>query len=573
MYKLLIVDDESYILDWLFALFMGKNEMNLDIYTAGCGSKALEIINNTRIDIIVTDISMPGMSGLELLERVKKNWPACQIIIFTGTNNFDYVYEAIQYEKVKYLLKMEKDEKIIEAVENAIREIDRSVELERILEDSRRQAEDAKPLLQKELLLNILYGVHCCQDKEPLNQLEITLNPQQSTVILLCSIKNIAANISSTERNRFYFAVKLLVNQNVPDSICRVQTMDDQVHLIWLLQSEAEEGLSDSIYTDWQENCLRVKGALEKVQDICLDSFHLNVSFAMSDKGVVWENLSEEYARLKSFLYGNKKTGNELVLFTEENKVCHEKGHPEEETEGGLSVKMACMKLGQLKILENYLESGHREEFHLQLASLIECLRNVQCEGSLQAFELYNSVSLMYLSYINRRGISDRIAAVTDLQKLVNVRKNNTWSESVDFLYEVQEAIFEAQSVMADSQVLNVVSKIKLYIDQNLSGDLSLIKLADLFHFNSSYLSRLFKTGTKTNLSDYIFNKRIEQGKKLLEENKLKVQEIAFAVGYDSPKSFARLFKKSQGVTPQEYRNFYLLHNNMSLLNTKSKAL
>ena len=84
---------------------------------------------------------------------------------------------------------------------------------------------------------------------------------------------------------------------------------------------------------------------------------------------------------------------------------------------------------------------------------------------------------------------------------------------------------------------------------------MQLTTLADRFHFNPSYLSRLFKNVTGVNLSDYIFSCRMEESKKLLGNEYIKVEEVARKVGYQSAKSFSRLFKRFQGVTPQMYRD------------------
>ncbi len=98
------------------------------------------------------------------------------------------------------------------------------------------------------------------------------------------------------------------------------------------------------------------------------------------------------------------------------------------------------------------------------------------------------------------------------------------------------------------------IKQIKLYINEHLPDNLSLACLAELFHFNPSYLSRLFKAETGTNLSDYITEMRVERAKLLLQDYKLKIYDVSSAVGFESPHYFTRFFKKSTGLTPYEYR-------------------
>ncbi len=568
MYKLLIVDDETYILDWLYHLFKENEELDLDIYTARSGSKAWEIINKTRIDIVLTDINMPGMSGLQLLNNVRRNWPGCKVIFLTGMSQFDYVYEAIQYSEVKYLLKTEKDEKIVEAVARTIKEIDDSIELERILNDSKKQVEEAKPLMRKEFLLNLLYGAGLSEGSELFRQLDIPLDPERPVSIILCAIENIPAHISYSHKNRLIFAVKLLVDQNMPECFSSIQTVDDQFHMLWFIQRKNTDPCERLEFSgdDGRKAEILLKGALEKVQDICADSLALNVSFLLSDEEFSLDEAPGKYAQLKSMLFNSRRSGNEIILFKKEYRQGQEEAGADKHE--ALQVRLAGLKAGQSRILENYLEAGQKEQFQKQLSSIIEGLREIQSRSCLPAVELYNSIALIFLSYLNRRNLADRIENGPDLQKLASADGHDTWSAAVDYLYRIQEEIFRIRDFTAETQAMNEAAQIRQYIDNNLDKDLSLIRLADIFHFNSSYLSRLFKAGLGINLSDYIFNKRIEQGKRLLEENRLKVHEIALAVGYDSPKSFARLFKKSQGVTPQEYRNSYLPVNNMSIPDT-----
>lgn len=106
--KLLIVDDEAYIVDWLFDL-LHEQFPELTVRRAYSGIQAMHILENEPIDLLVADIQMPRMTGIQLMEQVCKNWPKCRILFLTGFGEFDYVYTAIQKKGVRYLLKTEDD--------------------------------------------------------------------------------------------------------------------------------------------------------------------------------------------------------------------------------------------------------------------------------------------------------------------------------------------------------------------------------------------------------------------------------------------------------------------------------
>ena len=123
MYNLLIVDDEPIIADSLSDLFTDYTGLEFEVSKAYSAKKALGILNTTRMDIVLTDIRMPGMSGIEMLEEIHGRWPQCKVIFLTGYDNFEYAYKAIEDKAFAYILKTEGDEKIIKVVEKAVYEI------------------------------------------------------------------------------------------------------------------------------------------------------------------------------------------------------------------------------------------------------------------------------------------------------------------------------------------------------------------------------------------------------------------------------------------------------------------
>lgn len=100
MYRLLIVDDESHVVDWLYELFRDIDHIEFDIYRAYSASSALLLMEKAKIDIVITDINMPRMNGLQLVEKIKTEWPECRVIFLTGYNEFEYAHKAIQNDAV-----------------------------------------------------------------------------------------------------------------------------------------------------------------------------------------------------------------------------------------------------------------------------------------------------------------------------------------------------------------------------------------------------------------------------------------------------------------------------------------
>ena len=122
LFRVLIVDDEPMVVDEVSALLASQENMCLDILMAYTAKDALEIVQKGRIDILITDIEMPEMSGLDLMKRVSAQWSECKLIVLTGYPDFNYAYEAIRNQASAYILKTEPDQHLLEAVNKAISE-------------------------------------------------------------------------------------------------------------------------------------------------------------------------------------------------------------------------------------------------------------------------------------------------------------------------------------------------------------------------------------------------------------------------------------------------------------------
>lgn len=124
MYRVLVVDDEPYVVHAIADLLEEKSRYELDVYYAYHGSAALEIFEKGRIDLLICDIRMPDISGLQLFQTVKECWPLCKTIFLTAHSNFDYAYQAISLYTAGYILKSEPEEQLLKCVDQALKAID-----------------------------------------------------------------------------------------------------------------------------------------------------------------------------------------------------------------------------------------------------------------------------------------------------------------------------------------------------------------------------------------------------------------------------------------------------------------
>lgn len=158
MIRLLIVDNERWIVRNLLDLFGHWDKLELEVYGAYSAAEALEQLGKMKFDIVLSDIRMPGMDGLELQQEIRRHWPWCKIIFLSGYNEFDYIQQVMRGGGVDYLLKTEGEEAILHAVEQAAAQLDAAVEAEALIGRAHRQLQLARPLLLGDYLLELMQG-------------------------------------------------------------------------------------------------------------------------------------------------------------------------------------------------------------------------------------------------------------------------------------------------------------------------------------------------------------------------------------------------------------------------------
>jgi two-component system response regulator YesN len=551
MYRLLIVDDEAIIADGLYEVFNNLKDIDLDIYKAYSGQEALSLLNRTRIDIVLTDILMPGMNGLQLMEIIHARWPKCKVIFLTGHNEFDYVYAAIQYEGVSYLLKTEGYDKIIAAVANAVNEIENNFKMDALLQQAQEQLGTTRNLLQEIYLNNVLRGELSGPEinQQQFDALGIPLKAKEPVIMLIGRIDDVSKRAAYSEKNRWIYCIRLIAEQYLSGCVNYVNFTSENSTLIWLVQPGegiARDGAEKE--ASWNSLLTFIKGIAELMQEAFLKSAGKSVSFALDDSPAGWSHMQDRFLTLKMLL--NYRIGKGSGMLLTDKSVLEKDLH--------YAGEVGKMQSNRLKInaLEEILEYGTKEDF---LACLNELTEKLAATGSMHdivALEHYYSIALVMLSHINKWNLTEKIAFKIGLYKLINMEAHDSWSSAVEYLKQLGTILFEIKDREEEKRGQDVIGVIQKHIMDNihLQNEVSLVRLAELVYFNPSYLSRLFKQVTGVNLSDYVSEYRIKKARRMLESPEHKIHEVAEAVGFGSATNFARFFKKLTGMTPNEYR-------------------
>lgn len=558
MYRLLIVDDEPPITNALYEVFQGIQSLELDIYKAYSGEKAMELLTKTKVDIVLTDIRMPRMDGLQLLENIRQEWPQCRVILLTGHNDFDYIYRAIQYKGVSYLLKTEGYDKIIKTVEDTVKEIDNSLKMENILRNANEQMALASSLLQKDLIMDILKGKANVSDLtcEQFENLGLPLDPSEPVLIMIGRFDNLHGRMPYTEKLSLFYSVKLIADRHLSCRTVHINILDENDNMVWILQPilyEKSDALSiHAPVTDksevWHRIEVFVKGTAESIQASCKETLGHTVSLAMCNEAVKWAELGDKYIYLNQLLNYKSGSGTEMILLDLYTKTDCLENHNDRIV---MNIQANLRKLDKMRDL---LERGQSNEFFEILDEVSECFKGIRSRHYNPALEAYYAISVMLLSCINRWNLSENIAFSIGLSKLTHIDEHDSWEDAVEYFKKLAQTIFKLQADKKEDSIKDIIERLHEYITEHINQDLSLINLAEYIHFNPSYLSRLYKQITNENLSDYILQSKIAQAKLLLRTTDLKIHKVAEAVGYNTAQSFTRFFKKIVKMTPEEYR-------------------
>lgn len=559
MYRLLIVDDEAIIVNGLYEIFSNMKNLDLDIYKAYSGEGAIHWLKRTRIDIVITDIMMPGISGMQLLDEIHRNWPQCRVIFLTGYDEFEYVYKAIQHNRVSYILKNEDIDKVVSAVENAIEDIRTEIKAEDLLNRAKEQVNIALELFQKDYFIHLINEDKSISvSKSVFEQLDIKMFHDKPVLLLLGQVNNISADFLYWDKIQYLYSVRIIISKYLSTKIMSACVLDENYRLILFAQpredSFTDEQIGEDIAVLYERVVSFLKGTLEAVQTACMESLGASISFALSGQPCSWEAVSKKYISLTQLLNYRIGTGIEMLLIDNEIKNNVEVGSSDLIGNNNIEI-LENVRQWKLDTIEMYLESGQMEKYFEVLSQLLEPIKLINNKSCNAAIEAYCKVSLSILSYINRYRLNEKIASLMDVSRLMKLDSRKMWKEEIDYIYQLSKVIFTLQSAEQEKRADNTITYIQKYVEEHLSEELSLVRLAEKVFLNPSYLSRLYKQIMGTNLSEYIDNARIKKAKEYLENANMKINEAAKLVGYESAASFSRFFKKVTGYSPQEYQD------------------
>ncbi|MFD0619732.1 response regulator [Paenibacillus sp. GCM10027629] len=504
--RVLLADDEVLTLSMMENL-IDWEALSLQIVgKAADGQQALDLIAAEKPDILITDIRMPRMDGLELIKSANAIYPDLKMIIMSAYGEFNYAVEAMKYGVMGYLLKPVDEQELIGLLRDAAIEVERLREMkERVWRDQEMQ--------QETLIRDFLLSQSRPESNRVTAMLPHLLQPYR--------VVNIRVEGNSYEDQLLWESVKLIRDREM--NVQGIWNKPLKIHSAeWVLIIQEEEF-----------------GTIIEELKLKMMNQNANYLIGMSKAKQSWEQLWESYqetvevTRLRFYLA-------DQFLFDSEKLLQHREEAHQDWNEMNLIDEMTAA------IVASNMSKGH-----MLLDQLFEHISDAVGTEPEQMYELCYSMMMQLKIRLWEMKWDQAYVYVNGITSS-KLHQYKTWIELKRFMSQLLADI----AAMKENQSANsqLIDKAKWYIAKHYNENITLEAICGYIAVSKNYFSSLFKKETGMNVWDYVTELRMEQAKKLIVQTTMKNYEIAMEIGYDNPSYFTKMFKKATGSSPNEYR-------------------
>lgn len=528
-YKLLIADDEYWIRQNL-KFMVDWDEYSIDFLEMACdGEDAMKKIEENCPDILITDINMPFVSGIELINNIKDQYSNIKVIVLSGYSEFEYVRQALVNGAIDYLLKPIEKEDLIDVIKKVISLIEAGRKLEQ-----EKEATNHKLIIAKSVLQDREYSEFIDNNKIKVGSGDIASNiwPDVNGFFLALiktdRISKIAKKLDITDVNQLLFQIKEYISDQI-DSKNSIVFNNIFVQNEFILIADLSK-LNFSMICD-------------KVIRIIKQYTYSDVSIAISRYYTSFDEIRNAY--------------NDALLAIMTRKFC------------AGSYKIDIEDVGHISAIKRVTSEQENQLIYAAQNKNKKLVNKLLYEDmQIQKYDCGDYIFLEIKQIIDKvariiynNSLSDnsptQILTIDNLMELLNMALENFNMADVCNIIDqiVDECLDTNDSIGSNETVKQTVRQVEKYIDENYFEDISLATLANTFLISKSYLSKAFKQEIGVNVMLYIAKKRIDKSLEYIKQDDLSLTEISSLVGYDDYAYFNRVFRKIMGKGPREYKS------------------
>jgi two-component system response regulator YesN len=547
MYTLLLVDDERLVVDTLAKTIPWSSIQIEYVHKAYSAEQALQLMNTYSIDIVITDIRMPKVTGLELIERIRELNKRTKCIVYSGFSDFEYARQAMSSQVVEYLLKPARDEEIIAAVERMCEQLDEEWQQFISVQNASATLKSNMPLLRSSFLNDLIQGKKMTEPElaQKLELLQLPYRKDDRCAILVVRLEEAFSTYNLQSLALFEFAIANIAEETMNEHFFSISAKDSYDYLVFLVKlSDLKANQLLSLGTEQTEGAqVLLDQTAMKLQENVINLLKRNISIVVSKWDAFPAKVPDIYQACVTSM--RRKVGNNTGIYLT------------------LSSKQEAAPIQSLQTLYEppsvmqLLDMGNRDSVCNKVDSILQELNGKWKFSQEHVMEVYFHLSSAFAYGAHKNGISLEKLLKDDYDFTLPRRSFLSVKQLEEWALGLTDRLFQEMNVSTVDNKTSVVQRVKLYIHDHLAEDVTLQALADHIFLHPVYLSTLFKSETGQNLRDYIIGQKMERGAWLLKNTNDKIYHICDQIGYQNPPYFIKLFKKHYGQTPQEYREHH----------------
>ncbi len=524
MLKVMLVDDEPFILQGLKILVDWEEEGFEIAALMSNGAEALEFLKKNKVDLIISDIQMPVLTGLELLEAIRRdNISEARFAILTGYDDFAYVQTAIRSSCMDYILKPVQKEDLITLLRK-VSKLSTKNDLEK---------ENHKKLEGAYLARNIISILNGKFDDTNINYVKNHL--QLSGYMRFIDMETVVDDIKNDDedfdargqQHRLYDACVDIFKENANHFIFDVSHDEDRydVGFIFCENMATRHDMTESEFLeDMLSRLETLLGA--SVRMLCGKQVNTIASLSKSySSGCMLGSIKGFHSRKSIYTY-------EEELQVEQNSVVLCKNALDD-----------CIKA---------IEGNEREEIEKSVELLYEEMKNPVSQGNVAGLNInYLLFQLIHLASKQDSEVNqEEIVSYISEHSFESSFTRGSSEHMKRFAVEYSDYLMGLRKNLSGGILADVERDIREHYGENIS----LKSFGEKYFINSSYLGQCFRNKYKMTFKDYLANHRINEAAILLKSTDKKISHIAEEVGYKDSDYFIRQFIKLKGLTPSKYR-------------------
>ncbi len=525
-YKVVLVDDEEEVID-VIERKIHWDMLGFDVVgSANNGVKALELVEKLQPDVVITDIKMPYMDGLELSRRLNNDYQNIHIIIFTGFDEFEYAKEAVHLEIEEYMLKPINALELSDCLKRLKDTLDKEREEKLNVEKLANYFNASLPVLQTNLFVSLIEGRVSEADYEKfLSAYQIDMTGP----LYCCAVFHTSEHHVPEGMNPLLLSMS--VEREIKDRIadtwkCKVFTyLGNTVLIIEIASEDAMAELTDACdrFCRW---AYRVMGAVVTagIGRVCDNLLNINNSYEGAREAVSYR-----------VLYGTQRAINIAEVAPKEQKVAIQY------EDANMHELIKAIYLGKREAIEEAVH-GEIEKLHRSAQTMNRYkLTLMEMVGTFYRFCANNFIDFDNFS----GGISNPYEKVPEMDESTLT----TWL--IDTSMAISDELKNARNNTSRRMVTDAQNMV---VDRYMEPDLSLDTVCSALGVSNSYFSSVFKKETGKSFITYLTDYRMDHAANLILETNEKSYKIAEQVGYQDANYFSYVFKKRFGMSPSKYR-------------------